>query len=70
MLRCEYDGCTLVTLPLVHDTIALRTAIELTGADFCFEGDYYPLVLPLSEKELAQLSEEQLVERISRKVEL
>ncbi|UBF30792.1 hypothetical protein K9N68_39760 (plasmid) [Kovacikia minuta CCNUW1] len=70
MLRCEYDGCNMITLPPVHDILSLRTAIELTGSDFCFDGDHYPLVLPLSNEELSPLSEEQLVERISRKAEL
>jgi hypothetical protein len=70
MLRCEHDGCTMITLPPVHDTLALRAAIELTGADFCFEGDHYPLVLPPSDGKLPQLSDEQVVERISRKAEL
>lgn len=70
MLRCEYDGCNMVTLPLVHDPLALRTAIELTGADFCFDGDHYPLVLPLSNEDLAHLNDEHLAEQISQKVEL
>jgi len=45
MLRCEYDGCNLMTLPPMHDILVLRTAVELTGADFCFAGDHCPLVL-------------------------
>jgi hypothetical protein len=70
MLRCEYDGCNMITLPPVHDILALRTAIELTGSDFCFDGDYYPLGLPLSNDERTQLNDEQSGERISRKAEL
>lgn len=69
-MQCEYDGCTMVTLPPEHDTPALRTAIELTRADFCFAGDHYPLVLPLLNEELAQLSEEQRLEQTSRKTGL
>lgn len=69
MLSCKYDGCNMITLPLVHDTLALRTAIELTESDFCFEGDYYPLGLPLSDDELTQLSGEQ-TERVCGKAEL
>lgn len=41
----------MITLPPKFDSIALRTAIELTGADFCFDGDHYPIVLPLPESE-------------------
>lgn len=59
MLRCEYDGCNMVTLPPKHDPIALRTAIELTGADFCFDGDHYPIVLPFLEDELNAVPERQ-----------
>jgi hypothetical protein len=70
MLRCEYDGCTMIMLPPVHDTLVLRAAIELTGTDFCFEGDHYPIVLPLSNGEVTHLRDEQLAERISRKAEL
>jgi hypothetical protein len=40
MLQCEYDGFTMIMLPSIHDTLALRTAIELTSADFCFAGDH------------------------------
>ena len=69
MLQCEYDGFTMITLPSVHDTLALRTAIELTGADFCFAGDHYPLVLSLTTGALSQMSDQQ-AERISRKAEL
>jgi hypothetical protein len=69
MLQCEYDGFTTVTVPPIHDTLALRTAIQLTGADFCFAGDHYPLVL--SEADTAsQVSAQHPAERISRKVEL
>jgi hypothetical protein len=46
MMRCEYDSCNWIALPSMHDTLALRTATELVGAEFCFEGDHYPLVLP------------------------
>jgi hypothetical protein len=31
MLQCEYDGFTMMTLPSVHGTLALRTAIDLTA---------------------------------------
>lgn len=68
MLQCEYNGGTLITLPSIHDTLALRTAIELTGADFCFAGDHYPLVLAKADA-LSQVSDQQ-AERISRKAEL
>ncbi len=67
MLRCKYDGCNMITLPARYDTLAVTTAIELTGSDFCFDGDHYPLVLPFSREELSQLSDEQLAERISHK---
>ncbi|MBD2460789.1 hypothetical protein H6G89_07000 [Oscillatoria sp. FACHB-1407] len=70
MLRCEYDGCTLITLPPVYDTVALRVAIELTGADFCFDGDHYPLVLPPLKDELTQGSHPPVSDLISRKAEL
>ncbi|UBF23820.1 hypothetical protein K9N68_18895 [Kovacikia minuta CCNUW1] len=70
MLRCEYDGCNMVTLPPVHDILALRTAIELTGSDFCFDGDHYPLVLPLLDGELLPLSDQQRVDRVTQKAEL
>ncbi len=70
MLRCEYDGCNMITLPSVHDILALRTAIELTGSDFCFDGDHYPLVLPLVDEAVTQLNEGPLVEATSRKAEL
>lgn len=46
MLRGEYDGCNMVTLPSTYDSFALGTAIELTGAEFCFDGDHTPIVLP------------------------
>jgi hypothetical protein len=46
MLRCEYDGCNMVTLPPGYDVAALKTAAALMASDFCFEGDHYPLVLP------------------------
>jgi len=70
MLRCRYDGCNMVMLPLLYDIAALKTAIGLVGADFCFDGDYYPLGLPLSNHELNQLTDENLAERIFRKSEL
>ena len=38
MLQCEYDGFTMMTLPSVDDTLALRTASELTEANFCVGG--------------------------------
>ncbi len=60
----------MITLPLFYDAAALKTAIELTGADFCFEGDHHPLVLPLSDIDLTQLNNRQSFERISRKAEL
>jgi len=69
MLQCEYDGCTMITLPSIHDTLALRTAIDLTGADFCFAGDHYPLVLAEADA-WSQVSDQQTDERISWKVEL
>jgi len=46
MMRGEYDGCTLLTLPPLYDSIALRTAIELIGAEFCFVGDFIPILVP------------------------
>ncbi|MBD2077275.1 hypothetical protein H6F86_26030 [Phormidium sp. FACHB-592] len=69
MLQCEYDGFTMITLPSIHDTLALRTAIELTGTDFCFAGDHYPLVLSSTTEDMSQVSD-QPVERMSRKAEL
>ncbi len=60
MLRCQYDGCTMVMVPSTHDTFALRTAIELTGASFCFVGDYEPL--PLPGEDLTEFNSEQRVE--------
>lgn len=70
MLRCEYDGCNMITLPPVHDTLALKTAIELTGADFCFEGDHHPLVLPITDEHLELLSNEYQIEQTNHKREL
>jgi hypothetical protein len=70
MLRCEYDGCTMIRLSPVHDTLALRTAIELTGADFYFDGDYYLLLLSSVADTLTQASANQRAERSSRKAEL
>lgn len=40
MLQCEYDSLTMITLPPIHDTLALRTVIDLTDPDFCFAGDH------------------------------
>ncbi|XGV94292.1 MAG: hypothetical protein ACAF41_00195 (plasmid) [Leptolyngbya sp. BL-A-14] len=68
MLQCEYEGFTMITVPPLHDTLALRTAIELTGADFCFAGDHHPLVLTEADAP-SQVSDAQ-AERISRKAEL
>jgi hypothetical protein len=70
MLRCKYDGCTMITLPLLYGAAALTTAIEPTGANFCFEGDHHPLVLPSSDSYLTQLNIQQRSDRISRKAEL
>ena len=70
MLQCEYDGFTMITVPPMHDTLALRTAIELTGADFCFAGDHCPLVLALEANALTRVRESQQAERISQKAEL
>jgi hypothetical protein len=70
MLQCEYDGFTMITLPLIHDTLALRTAIELTGADFCFAGDHHPLVLSSTADALNPVNEQHSAHRISRKAEL
>lgn len=70
MLQCEYDGCNMITLPPVYDTLALRTAIDLTGADFCFDGDHYPLVIPLPNYPLTQVSNDQWHQQINRKAEL
>jgi len=70
MLQCEYDGFTLITLPSIHDTLALRTAIELTGADFCFAGDHHPLVLSSTADAISKVSDQDPAERISRKAEL
>ncbi|MBW4474907.1 MAG: hypothetical protein KME45_31690 [Stenomitos rutilans HA7619-LM2] len=47
MLQCDYDGFTMITVPPIHDMLALRTAIELTGADFCCAG-HYPLAKALA----------------------
>ncbi len=44
----------MITLSLLYDAAARTTAIGLTGADFCFEGDHPPLVLPLSDNDLTQ----------------
>ena len=58
MLQCECDGFTMITLPSIHDTLALRTAIELTGTDFCFAGDHYPLVLSSTADALNQVNDQ------------
>lgn len=70
MLRCQYDGCTMITLPSFYDTVALTIAIELTGVDFCFKSDHHPLVLPLSDSHLTQLDNQQRSDPVSRKAEL
>lgn len=70
MLRCEYDGCNWISLPSMHDTVALRAAIELVGAEFCFEGDHYPLVLPALEGEETEGNPAQRAEQMSRKTQL
>jgi len=70
MLQCEYDGFNMITLPPVHDTLALRTAIELTGADFCFAGDHHPLVLSSTAAATSKVSDQDPAGRISRKAEL
>lgn len=48
IVRGQYDGCTGVMLPAYYDSVALRTAIELVGAEFCFDGDWMPIA-PLTE---------------------
>lgn len=48
MLRYEYDGCTMITLPPSYDSATVKLAIELIGTDFCFEGDRCLQKLPLS----------------------
>jgi hypothetical protein len=65
-LQCEYDGCTMMTVPSIHDTLALRTAIVLTGAACCFAGDPDPLVLSLTTEAVSQVRDQQ-VGRMSRK---
>ncbi len=70
MLQCEYDGFTMITLPAVHDALALRTAIELTGADFCFAGDHHPLVQSSTADAISKMSDQDPAARISRKAEL
>ncbi|MBD1997668.1 hypothetical protein H6G00_13695 [Leptolyngbya sp. FACHB-541] len=57
-------------LPPMHDTLALRTAIELVGGDFCFDGDCYPLTLPQSKEAASDLSDMEASRRISRKAQL
>jgi hypothetical protein len=70
MLQCEYDGFNMVTLPPVHDTLVLRTAIALTSAACCFAGDYYPLVLSSTTDALNPMSNQHSAHRISQKAEL
>lgn len=70
MLRCEYDGCNMITLPPIHDTLALRTAIALTVSDFCFNGDHDPLGLPVVHDDLTHRSSTQPSERRNHKTEL
>ncbi|MBD2054622.1 hypothetical protein H6F88_01015 [Oculatella sp. FACHB-28] len=70
MLRCKYDGCNMIMLPPMYDTLALRTAIELIGSDFCFDGDYYPLTLLQSQEAAIDLNEEEASERISLQSQL
>jgi hypothetical protein len=70
MLQCEYDGFTMMTVPPIHDTLALRTAIELTSADFCFAGDHHPLVLSSTAEAVSKVIDQDPTERISRKAEL
>jgi hypothetical protein len=70
MLGCDFDGCNMITLPPVYDSIALKTAIELTGADFCFDGDHHPIVLLLSEEESNSLDQQQQTGRITSKAQL
>ena len=70
MLQCEYDGFTMITLPPIHDTLALRTALELTGAACCFAGDHYPLVLSSTADAISKVSDQDQTERMSRKAEL
>ncbi|CAA9334093.1 hypothetical protein AVDCRST_MAG94-2033 [uncultured Leptolyngbya sp.] len=46
----------MMTLPPVHDSLALRTAIELTDAACCFAGDHHLLVLALEAAALNPVS--------------
>ena len=70
ILRYQYDGCNMITLPPFYDTAALKTAIELIGVDFCFEGDHYPLVLPVREDDLIQSTNQHQAEQMMWKAEL
>jgi hypothetical protein len=70
MLQCEYDGFTMITVPPIHDTLALKTALELAGADFCFAGDHHPLVLSSTADAISKVSDQDPAARISRKAEL
>jgi hypothetical protein len=70
ILALQHEGFTMITVPPIHDTLALRTAIELTGADFCFAGDHYPLVLASTADAISQVSDQDPAERVSRKAEL
>jgi hypothetical protein len=60
MLRCSYDGCNGIEFPQNYDTFAIRTAIELTKAEFCFEGDSLLLDLPIFAEGIAPDVTEQL----------
>jgi hypothetical protein len=70
MLQCEYDGCTLLTLPSIHDALALRTAIALTDAACCFAGDHDPLVLSAMADAPNPVSNQHSAHRMSRKAGL
>ncbi|MDX2241610.1 MAG: hypothetical protein NW224_13075 [Leptolyngbyaceae cyanobacterium bins.302] len=68
MLRFEYDGCNAVLLPMAYDVVAVRTAIELMGSEFCFEGDGCAIA-PMLEKECWDgLTDEQLAQRIASRL--
>jgi len=55
-LQCKEGGFTMMTLPPVHDSLALRTAIELADAACCFAGNHHPLVLALEAAALNPVS--------------
>ncbi len=67
MLRCEYDGCTMITLPPSYDSATVKLAIDLIGADFCFEGDRCLQRLPLSRNGNNRGSNEHKTKRITLK---